>query len=67
MALVIIQIQDTPDGALVRQSIEPPLNVARNNPTRAEVLGAAALSAIEAEINATKPVIEIFSADQMPH
>jgi hypothetical protein len=67
MALVVIQIQDMPNGVVgVNLVTEPQITGPKTEFTEAEKLGAIALSAIHSEIEDTGPKLVLVGADEMP-
>jgi hypothetical protein len=68
MALVIIAVQDMPDGTVsVRLNIEPHPTPEPREFTPAERMGAVALNAIHGAIEEVKPRLLVVGADGMPH
>lgn len=68
MPLIIISIQDTPDGNVdVRLNHEPPVPPEQESFTQAQQLGAIALNAIHRTIRSEGPKIQLVDADGMPH
>jgi hypothetical protein len=68
MALVVIQVQDMPDGSVgVNLVTEPRIVGPKAKFTEAEKLGAVALNAIHSELENTGPKLVVAGADEMPH
>lgn len=68
MALVVIQVQDMPDGSIgVNLVTEPRIVGPKANFTAAEKPGAVALNAIHTELENVGPKLVIAGADEMPH
>lgn len=68
MALVVITIQDDADGGVsVRLDNEPSIAVGRHHFSAAEQLGAAALNAIDAQLQPKGPQLVIAGADELPN
>lgn len=68
MALVVIQVQDMPDGSIgVNLVIEPRIVGPKANFTAAEKLGAVAINAIHAELENVGPKLVVAGADELPH
>jgi hypothetical protein len=68
MALIVIQVQDMPDGSVgVNLVTEPRIVGPKANFTEAEKLGAVALNAIHSELENTGPKLVVAGADEIPH
>jgi hypothetical protein len=69
MALVVIQVQDMPDGSVgVNLVTEPRIVGPKAKFTEAEKLGAVALNAIHTELESLAgPKLILAGADEMPH
>jgi len=68
MALVVIQLQDRPDGtADVRLSTEPPVVDGQLADSAAQKMAVIALDAIHAAMADTGPKLVIVGADELPH
>lgn len=68
MALVIIQVQDAPDGSVtVNLTTEPRIVGPRAKFSEAEKLGAVALNAIHTQLAEAAPKLIIAGADELPH
>lgn len=68
MALVVIQVQDMPDGSVgVNLVTEPRIVGPKAKFTEAEKLGAVALNAIHSELENAGPKLVVAGADEMPH
>lgn len=67
MAMVIITIQDQPDGHVaVRMHAEPAVNtIGKPEFTPAQRMGAVALNAVQATLQAEKPRIILAGADEL--
>lgn len=68
MALVVITVQDKPDGSVaVNLETEPPVVFGQAKFSPAQSLGAAALNAIHAQLPKPAPQIVLAGADELPH
>lgn len=68
MALVVIHVQDMPDGSIdVNLKTEPRIVGPKATFTTAEKLGAVALNAIHTKLQDIGPKIVIAGADQLPN
>lgn len=68
MALVVIQVQDMPDGSVgVNLVTEPRIVGPKAHFSQAEKLGALALTAIHNELENLGPQLVLAGADEMPH
>lgn len=68
MALLIISVQDLPDGTVsVRLTNEPAVNPGQTTFTPAERMGAVALNAIHSALAQEEKKLVLVGADGMPH
>jgi hypothetical protein len=68
MALIVIQVQDMPDGSVgVNLITEPRIVGPKAKFTEAEKLGAVALHAIHSELENIGPKLVVAGTDEMPH
>jgi hypothetical protein len=68
MALIVIQVQDMPDGSVgVNLVTEPRIVGPKAKYTEAEKLGAVALNAIHSELESIGPKLVVAGPDEMPH
>lgn len=67
MAMVIITVQDMPDGNVdVRMNSEPIVTPGQTEFTDAQRMGAVALNAIHGALQESQPTLQIFGADELP-
>lgn len=68
MALLLISVQDLPDGTVsVRMNNEPPVSPGQTTFTPAERMGAVALNAIHGALDQEQNRIVLVGADGIPH
>ena len=68
MALILISVQDLPDGTVsVRLSTEPLVESGKTNFTQAERMGAVALNAIHGALDQEESKLILVDATGMPN
>lgn len=68
MALLLISVQDMPDGTVsVRLNNEPPVEPGQTTFTPAERMGAVALNAIQGALDQESPKLVLVDATGIPH
>lgn len=68
MSLIVITVQDMPDGNVsVRLNTEPLVEPGKSTFTQAERMGAVALNAIYGALDQEESKIVLVGADGMPH